>query len=351
MSSRVIEKNHSLMNTAKDAIIGKKSASRCGKARDTNALSMSKSKSQVPILNKVYISRMIGISHVFQSYLQACKESGVTNMQVLVLGAGYDTSFNRCGLDVYLVDFEEVIQARTCQNIDSSAKSVTLLVGDLRQPEQLLASLINNKFDVLAPVFVVLESVLAYMDLVSAQTLLQFMATKIQHLCGVIYDPILPTRRDSPFFRCAAALQETFSSRHVPLLSAQRSVLEMCVFLRRCGMRHVQSIDMQGVVEVTAAKDSMELFNDAAEESEPFDEFAALATLHKLYALSYFSNGNEATDLALFNAMTSHFFCSSRRNVMSSAAKAVRLQALEHRLQSWELVHPVVNNHCRCCRC
>jgi hypothetical protein len=351
------------MNTAKDAINCKASASRGGKTPETDIKSMP-SKCQVPILNKVYYSRIMGIRHAFQSYRQACGIAGVTSVQILVLGGGYDTSFNDCGYNVFLVDYEEVIESRRSRGVDVSSPHVTLVTGDLCQPEQLLTDLISNKFSPLTHTFVVLESVLAYVNLTSAQSLLRSLTANIRHLCGVIYDPILPTGSSSPLARCAVGLQQTFASRHVPLLSAQGCVQDMCVFLRRCGMRHVQSIDMRGVMEVVAAASSStgtigNTTSQRQEASEPFDEFAALAVLHRLYALSYFSSGS--TDSLLFDSMVKYFFNSSasvaaspqqseRKEASLNQCQATRLRTLEQRLLSFEAVNPTLSSAARCCR-
>ena len=374
-----------LIGTAKDAIAGKGSVIHGGYKLDPNAqctyTSRYPGKSQVPLLNRVYFSRMRAIHHLYMSYRDACRMLGEGPVQILVLGAGFDTAFNSGSAPVFLVDYPEVIQERMSRNIDVGASSVTLVGGDLCQPEALFAALLDHGLKVHSPTLVLLESVLAYLPPPSARTLLQMLATRLTHAAGVLYDPVLPTERACPLHRCSNALRETFAARHVPLLSVQPSCLSLCKFLRDCGMQHVMALSVQeamhvlagcggggvaaegsgeraastGIVDDTYPDKSRTIVKGKGFEApEVFDEFAALASLQQMYAVSWFGSGCGAV---LFDCWTKNFFGKSACHIEDSSTRRpadkassngdgiacllpggrARLQALERRLRSLEM--------------
>mmetsp|Transcript_22372 Transcript_22372/g.32600 ORF Transcript_22372/g.32600 Transcript_22372/m.32600 type:complete len:491 (+) Transcript_22372:78-1550(+) len=310
------------MYTGRDAAVGKKSAMQLtGSTPDANV----KGKSQVPLVNQVYSARMYGMKKLSQSFFQECRLKG-EKYQVLVLGSGYDTAYNDCGGDVYLVDFSHVISERLnlCSQADNS-DSIKMVGADLCDAPALLAALRLKGFDSSACTLVVLESVMTYMDTTSSENLIRMLAVNIPSCLVVEYDPLLPPSTPS-LLTCAESMRRVFASRQAPLRSGQPSTQDVCAFFRSCGMKHAVSLTVQQMLLLCNS-------GVAPGASEPFDEFASLAMLHRTYAFSI-----STCSASLFSSAYSTFFSSSfsKAPELSNHRLALRIALLEDRIKLYE---------------
>jgi hypothetical protein len=327
-----------LSKTAKDAMVGKESVLKVDHQRLHGSIPLSSllfnKKCQTPLLNRVYRNRMIGLERLksaaitsfeylstsSSSFSSSSRQTG-SLIQFVVLGAGYDISIDTKKYKTFYLDSPEVIQERTrmCAEHDQSA---VLIPCDLRNTTLVLTELTHHGCDFMAPTVILCESILAYLDKESLQNLLRKFSREMVRCCVLVYDALLTP----PF---GSTLKKTFESRQVPLLSAMSSPLEMTVFLQgSCSFHHTVSLTIQQFLHcttrtpITRSPDvvpphpSSDGFEEGQEgEEEPFDEYAEIAALNRLYALTFSTNSRE-----LFDEMNETLFLWSERNRTTAAA-------------------------------
>jgi hypothetical protein len=305
-----------LEKTAKAAIVGKDSVQRLSCDRESRPTGIFNGKKQTELLTRVYEARMSSMYKITEICIQSFQSLGFCDIQVLVLGCGFDTSYNSLGNQVYIVDLPDVMCQRkvTCKSWDLS--HVQLISGDLRSISSVMSSLTQVSFDPRLPTLVILESVLAYLDHASSQAILHALS----HLplsFTVIYDPL--SSSSPSLIPCALELQSSFSSRGAPLLSPFTSPSHACTALRKEGFPHVESYTIRQLLSLSVNT------SPSTSPRDLFDEFAALSMLHNMYAITVSS-----TCTMLFSALHRGIFASC-----SSQALSVRISVLASRLLSY----------------
>ena len=182
---------------------------------------------------------------------------------------------------------------------------------------------------------VIFESVLSYIDKNTVQKLLTLLQRDLSTCLTLIYDPLLTLSSTNPpqtcrFEELSHAMESTFRSRQVPIRFACRSTAEMRQFLHRCCFEHTLSMTMHQILTacfsqqsspespILGARSGVEMLVSEKEcqnsqssallshrspttSAEPFDEFASLAALHRIYAISCSCNTQAMFDHFVHN--------------------------------------------------
>eukprot|EP00731_Ephydatia_muelleri_P013648 Em0007g958a len=192
---------------------------------------VTKSPRRAPIINRGYYVRVKAVDHLLRAFLQCFSKQ---HMQVISLGAGFDTSFLRLiGLhsvqDCHLieVDFSAVIDRKLAHmksnpildNIfhnSSPLGSFYNLIGcDLRQLGELQMKLAECGIDNNAPTLFIAECVLTYVDVESVNKLIKWVSMSFQNSAFCTYEQIHP---DDAF---GHIMLEHFESQGCPLRNIQ----------------------------------------------------------------------------------------------------------------------------------
>lgn len=172
-----------------------------------------------PLINRGYYSRVAALRQLLQSFL-AMGEGGASAMQILSLGAGFDTTFFQLAeeghsiLRYVEVDFPQVTRNKTHviaatpqlhahlsdskpPAIDTSAGRIMssnycLLPADLRDLDALELALKSAGFDFDAPTFVLSECVLVYMEPDASKAVVQWLGERLTCAACVVYEQIKP---------------------------------------------------------------------------------------------------------------------------------------------------------------
>lgn len=306
----------SVIKTSKEAISCKISAN-----DSTNTASLYK-KRKTALLNRVYLSRSKLLHKIVQ-----CS----SNEQILILGAGFDVSFDNYSDNVFVIDFPEVLNERR-EVYNTTAVCVP---GDLREPDNLFSKLITLGFNLKAKTTILLECVLCYIDHNSANTLLYKLSSLLAYPLLILYDPILShNRRDNSF---ASVMYQKFENRGAPLLSCATSVQARNDILYKCEWIHVYTATINEALRsfLTASERCL-----TTESMEPFDEYASLALLNDCYGISIASKSKSQIQYTLCNLLCSESSSSARVDCASSMFSygdyKDRLHALEARLSCAE---------------
>lgn len=266
-----------VMKTAVEALTCKSAA--LGNKESIDGSSAAHRKT--PLLNRIYHTRSKLMHKLVSCGLEAFKgySGTLAEPQLLLLGAGLDTSYNSYTSSAYGVDFAHVISQRA--SIASDKPAIKLIVGDLREVDVLLGDLEGAGFNVTVPTVVLLECVLSYVEPIAAQRLLSTLSKRLHNATMVMYDPVL-AYNDVNSNGLARMMQEKFAERSAPLLSCAHSVAQYMSNLRQAGWNHVTA---------ASVNQAAQLYLSAAERranvlSEPFDEFASLALLQNCYAVA-----------------------------------------------------------------
>lgn len=183
------------------------------------------------------------------------------------------------------------------------------------------------------------------------QTLLSLLQQEFATCLTIIYDPLLALSSSHidicQFEGISRAMESTFSCRNVPLRFACRSTREMRQFLHNCRFEQTLSMNMHQILsacfpihsapEEATIPLSSELMERARIDDkdgghtktsttvishrtssslvEPFDEFASLAALHRIYSISCACNSE-----VLFDKFVHRLF-NGNRNVSMNIAK------------------------------
>lgn len=242
-------------------------------------------KNQSPLVGKLYLSRVLCVHKFVEHGVNLFMlESSLENIQILQLGGGFDSSFEKYMCRNFVVDFSDVLSKRSPQ------RSV-LIAADLRNISNLQEKLLQCEFKPQYPTIVVLESVMAYLDNNSASNLISFLNIFIPKCIIVIYDPILISDGSSAS-TLTSTLLERFLAHSAPLLSSKISPAHMSQFLRGAGWPHVFSTTVLQCLHI------LRLHSPPSPtppmQIEPFDEFASLASLLRHYAISVCCNDRDS---------------------------------------------------------
>ena len=154
---------------------------------------------------------------------------------------------------------------------------------------------------------IVLESVLSYIATEKVRLLLRYLQHELTTCLVIIYDPLLNLSMSSTakFFQSnnvSHAMESTFCLRNVPILFSCRSTSAMRKYLLDCHFDGALSMTMHQVLHhcikdrdvATAACQGVNVTSHSEKlylpTNDPFDEFATLSVLHKIYSMSSCSN-------------------------------------------------------------
>lgn len=270
-------------------------------------------RTQNPLLNRVYLSRHLVIQKMISSCLKAFQRNCIAvgnnyqRIQLLLLGAGTDITFEELYSDTtrtFAVDFPEVIERRMSALHGSKIRdtSSTSIAGDLRCFDKVWDQLLLSGFDKDCSTIVLIECVLCYIDTPSVLKMLQQINALI---CGqsvlITYDPMSPkssasqsllpyqTRKSNTF---AQMMADKFGERRAPILHCIGSTTSQEKFIKSCSWKYVKSVNMFNALRTYLCADE----RNVPILAEPFDEFASLALIHKLYGVSIASNDMKIFD-------------------------------------------------------
>lgn len=297
------------MKTAWDAISCKQSLVSSGYTNHNSNSTQTRANKRSPLTNRLYFARY--------SVVRRCVDviaSGFDNYQLLILGCGHDESYSlrHSSASIYYVDLPEIIP--TC----SSVGSIHKICCDLNKPLSLFPLLSAQHFDNSKPTIVLLECVQGYLEPSASQTLFVELQYRILNCSVVLYDPIV-----SPTSSYTSSLLTHFSVHNATLRSVYPTPYSLYVLLRDAGWKHILSMNMYQALELLCPSAERVVRCDV----EPFDEYAALAALHRIYHTSIISNSHSTFSSVLRCIHSGH---------NSSEKHKVRCQLLTQRLQFFE---------------
>lgn len=244
-------------------------------------LSSTSVKKQTPLMNRVYSLRS-KVCH--KAVLCGNKASMKGCLQLVLLGAGLDTSYDSYGDFVFAVDFKEVLNKRDRSN---NAKAVP---GDLTLFDDVLEKLCIAGLDVTQPTMLLLECVSCYIQEHSVTTLLSGLASRLTDAMVVLYDPCLQSEHITTH-QLSNTMRRKFAERGAPLLSCKASATAISERLHQAQWSHVCSITMSQAAALWLSP-AERRYNPAGTvtATEPFDEFVSLAALNNHYVVTIASN-------------------------------------------------------------
>jgi O-methyltransferase involved in polyketide biosynthesis len=169
-----------------------------------------KTKKQSPLMNKVYSLRSNIMHKIVKSsveYFDSCK----AETQLLILGAGLDTSYDKYSNNVFVVDFPEVINQR------SESDYVTRIGVDMTDVSGLVNELKSTGFKFTSNTVILVECVLCYIDETSCYTLLNTLSSLLRSSLICLYDPMLETEGLPGTNRFSQQMRNKFAERGAPL--------------------------------------------------------------------------------------------------------------------------------------
>ena len=312
-----------VIKTAKEALVCKSSSSLL--TNDSGGLQKprigdgdgARCRRQNPLLNRLYNSRNQIIHKMIRSCLGMLKSHGVdavlrkSDPQLLLLGAGVDVTFERLyskSATIFAVDYAEIMLEReaalseiltkkkseVCESCFEINRS-SFICADLCDFSDLWTKLIAAGLDTKCPTIILIECVLCYIDSSSVQKLLKQLSNHLpQQSILITYDPMVPkpsvnsplsalnTRRRSDF---AQMIADKFTERNAPIQHNIKSTEMQEKFQKSCGWQYVRAVNMYTASRNILTREERQISILA----EPFDEFASLAMLHKLYNVSFAS--------------------------------------------------------------
>lgn len=271
-----------LIKTGHDAFICKQALFHKGyidylEGNESHLTDVTRLSSRSPLLNRVYHARFVVIHQLLSKSLQACRKVS-NNSQLLILGAGLDTSIDKYDTKRFKVDL-----SIPASNI--SPKSI-FIEGNLNNISVVFDRLQANGFNNMLPTVVLLECVLSYLSADSVDSILEYISHELPSVLILLYDPILPKPCVTNGY--STAMLEHFQSQGAPLLSVHESPEDILHRMKRNGWDNILCGTMsQALASLVTAKNRRILA-----ELEPFDEFAALAILHRSYAVTLASTSS-----------------------------------------------------------
>lgn len=262
--------SETVSKTAKEALMGKDSTSKGS-----------------PLMSRAYQHRCQAL-HVIVEKALTTMGSGT---QLLLLGAGLDTSYERLYADHFDAAFTVDVASITEQR-DSSSK-IKVVKADLRDIRSLKEALVTSRFDFSKRTVILVEMVLNYLPSTAVEDLLLFLSGEFSNAGGspilICYD-YFKLSENSAF---SSVILQKFRMRGAPLEHAPLDKVAQHSLLRSCGW---STTCVNSVGETIATfKDRHLIMNsifysesarDIGESAPFFDEYASLALLDKHYAIT-----------------------------------------------------------------
>lgn len=259
-------------------------------------------KKQNPLLNRFYLLRQQAMHAIFVKLLTSIPSS-FTDIQVLILGGGYDISYEFYNdqsrqLHYYVIDFPEIIERRMMYHVQRSQysnKQFHYIGGDLLDFNHILQQLDDNKIDHSRPTIVLVECVLSYLPIKKVEEIISSIASKFSNCAMLLFDPLMgsdPAKNDDTslvenqdyfhqttgsFARKEAELQTNFSTS-----------IKVAEFFRLNHWNHVDCLTMFQAIHL---HDIIKLVEPLIINSlEVFDEFSSLQMLLNNYHITVTMN-------------------------------------------------------------
>lgn len=273
---------------------------------------------QTPLLSKLYLARSKLIHGALK--LAAHAISG-EEIQLLNLGGGLDSSYSPYGSWQFIVDLPNTFANLPPPN--QRPLNTKYISCDLANTEKLFSLLEQEGFDVNRRTIILLECVLAYMDITDVEMLLQNLASRIRSAVFVAYDPICGSSSDDDIsLSYSAKMRRKFHDRNAPLVSSQASTNAFSTRMFTSHWPHVRTYSISHALQLLLRPDERKLYVPG----ELFDEYAALQTLLNLYCLSIASN-DSCWFSTWYESLTSHSNCATNSNQTVSVGQD-RINAL-----------------------
>lgn len=298
-----------VVRTASDAIICKQSLINAGYSIEHKSQQQTYQTKRSALTNRLYFARckvVLRCVDMLSSIHSSC--------QLLVLGSGHDETYTSSQKgNIYYVDLPAVIP--TC----SSEHNVHKISCNLNNPSALFPLLTSHHFDYSQPTIVIFECVLGYLNANASQALLTDLQRRIPHCAIVLYDPIA-----APTSSYTSSLLAHFTSHNAALHSIFPTSYALYSCFRVAGYNHILTMNMHQAMELLLSSQERRISSTI----EPFDEFAALAALHRMYHTSIITN-----DHTIFHTLLHRI-----HEIGTSAEKQrIRLEILSHRVQCIEM--------------
>lgn len=272
------ESDSGLMKTAHCAINCKESMSFALNSSSTMKNSGTAKKHQrSPLINRTYYYRQLCCHKIVEKSLVQYKRN-TASVQLLLLGAGLDNSYEKYDVNCFAIDFESIISDR-----HQSCSRSKLISADLRNVVQLHKALIDSDFSFDCPTIVVVEVVLCYLTKIEISNLITFIQRTISKVTMVIYDPVIPKTLYHSF---SNSLLSGFESNQAPIKHGIKSRREYEQLLKEGGWVSVTTYNIQMALSSLFTLEERKMNVTA----EPFDEFAALSLLNQCYMLAIASS-------------------------------------------------------------
>lgn len=192
--------DHGVAATAMDAAVCKESMIAREYSVDEYIGTFVKQKARrLPLINRGYALRALAMEQILNLFLTQ-PASSVGTIQILSLGAGFDTLYWRKLQHLKSVRYFEVDQLEIVQQkhkiIDAASlpwpsAQCHLISCDLGNPTLLQQTLVQNGFDPQLPTFILSECVLVYLQHERMTQLLDFLATWVQNATIAVYEPMV----------------------------------------------------------------------------------------------------------------------------------------------------------------
>jgi len=238
-------------------------------------------KQQTPLIDRIYGLRRDVVHH-----LTAACAAKPMDEQLIILGAGLDSSYNSLSRDIFHVDFESVISD---YDMSQAGENVHLIAADLRNTSELEDQLRKNGLRTHAGTVVLIECVLCYMEVEDVKRLLLWVNQTLPRSLLVIYNPVAP---DTPagVASFSRQMQRGFASRGSALRSAPGCPWKNNELIRECGFKHSYTATMDQIREISVPSSLTLPEESGTEPSRAFDEHYSELMLNQHYIVSVSSS-------------------------------------------------------------
>ena len=280
-----------IQKTAQEALINKISINHLGE-KSSQCNNSLKLKSN-PLLQKIYSERMTCMHRISSLVLSSIPQNisiGGRDSQILIIGAGLDTSYNALKSSIFVLDCPEVLGERS--RLFEDECSVNYITVNFNNISNMHDKLVKKNFQYGEFTLIVIECVLCYNDPNCVEHLLSYFSANLKNSFLVIYDPLVNTENEksiesSDFYDDFSG---HFRSRKVPIKFSFQSCPNAYNILRS-HFPHVNCYTMsQASILLGSLRQSSpppHVLEDSTqnEQGEPFDEYASLALLHNSYGI------------------------------------------------------------------
>lgn len=305
------------MKTAQEAADCKRAASHSDVAKTG-----SKTVTKTPLLNRIYLARSQLMTKAVKAAIASSKS---TITQLLILGAGLDLTYDSLADTVFTVDFSDVLARR-----DTTLPTVVNVSADLTRPDELLSALTTAGLCLEHPTVVLAECVLSYIEKSALSQLLCTLSRNLVQSLLITYDPLL-AHEDKVINGFAPRMYNRFAEREAPLLGCSQNLDQYYGLFASAGYQHVNATTINQALRLYLSHEE----RSVGANTEPFDEFASLAVLHRHYGMCVAGTCAEWFERTL-TALTNQpvgACTTERRRVLDCriACAELRLQRLETR--------------------